>query len=408
MIRESMLSLTTANFRNQLETEPIGNILLFWMTYPVDKTNEGIYEALSNNLRIHNEVPRSAILCARIMWTFSAAYRKFNKNEYLSLAGHAYAYLKGVFWDHDHGGLYWSVDDQGNPVRNRKHHYAQAFGIYGLSEYYRATGDPQNLEFAKDLFHLLEEHAYDGKNGGYIEGSSRSWDTLDDLRLSTKEGDWRKSMNTMLHILEAYTKVLRAWDDARLTAQHKFLIETFLEWIIDPKTHHCRLFFDDQWRSQQPLISYGHDIEGSWLLVEAAEIRGDDVLLARVQDVSIQMAEVVYCQGRDSDGSLFYEGTLQKITEAYKSWWVQAGAVVGFLNAYQLSNKAYFAQAAQQCWSYIQTKLVDRTHGDWHKQRNPDGTVNHHIFKTDPWECPYHHNRACLEMLERLQRRSRN
>jgi mannobiose 2-epimerase len=209
----------------------------------------------------------------------------------------------------------------------------------------------------------------------------------------------------MLHILEAYTNLLRVWDDPRLKAQQEALIETFLERVIDPQTHHFRLFFDDQWHSLVPHASYGHDIEGSWLLVEAAEVQGDETLLKRVQEAAIQMAEAVYRQGRDSDGSLFYEGDQEKIIEAHKSWWVQAEAMVGFYNAYQFSKQSYFSQAARQCWSYIQANLVDRTHRDWYKGRHPDGRVDESIYKAGPWECPYHHSRACLEMLERLQSR---
>ena len=223
------------------------------------------------------------------------------------------------------------------------------------------------------------------------------------MRLSAKEKNCHKSMNTMLHILEAYTNLLRVWDDAKLKAQHKALIEIFLTKIINPHTHHFKLFFDDLWESRLPHISYGHDIEGSWLLVEAAEVQGDEVVLASVQESALLIADAVYRQGRDYDGSLFYEGDPQKIIGAEKAWWVQAEAMVGFYNAYQISHQTYFSQAAQECWSYIQTNLVDRTHGDWYKQCYPDGRLNNSIYKAGPWECPYHHSRACLKLLEQLQ-----
>jgi mannobiose 2-epimerase len=248
----------------------------------------------------------------------------------------------------------------------------------------------------------LEEHAYEANHGGYIEGSSRTWGELNDMRLSTKEINCRKSMNTMLHILEAYTNLLRVWQNAELKRRHRNIIEIFLDKIIDPQTNHFKLLFNDAWDSLIPHISYGHDIEGSWLLVEAAEIQGDETLLARVRGSALRMAEAVYHRGRDVDGSLFYEGDLQRVVDAAKAWWVQAEAMVGFYNAYQLSHNEKYLEAIRQCWAYIQTSLVDHKHGDWFKERRPDGSINDDIYKVGPWEGPYHHSRACFEILDRL------
>jgi mannobiose 2-epimerase len=394
-------ALNKSDFRHQLEQELTENILPFWMTHVVDKVNGGFYGAVTNNLQVHNEVPRSAILCTRILWTYAAAYRRLGTEQYLSTARWAYDYLTRVFWDQDYSGLYWQVDYRGNPVFDRKHHYAQAFGIYGLTEYYRATQEPQSLALAQELFHLLETHAYDPVYRGYIEGSSRKWESLEDMRLSDREINCRKSMNTMLHVLEAYTNLMRVWDDTHLKVQHRALIEAFQQHIIDHQTHHFKLFFDDQWHSLSENVSYGHDIEGSWLLVEAAEVQGDADLIAQVRKSAVNMAEAVHREGIDDDGSVFYESGPQGLVDTSKSWWVQAEAVVGFYNAYQLSGQAHFLQAALRCWSYIQTKLVDRTHGDWYKQLHRDGTPDNSSYKVGPWECPYHHSRVCFEMLVR-------
>jgi mannobiose 2-epimerase len=390
------------DFREQLNKELTGNILPFWMAHTVDKVNGGFYGALTNDLEIHNEVPRSAILCARILWTYAAAYRRMGAEEYLSMAKWAYDYLTRVFWDQEYGGLYWTVDYKGNPVFDRKHHYAQAFGIYGLSEYYRATQEPRNLALAQELFRLLEKHAYEPTYGGYIEGSSRKWEKLEDMRLSDRDLNCRKSMNTLLHILEAYTNLLRVWDDVHLKAQHKALIETFLQHVIDPSTGHFKLFFDDPWNSLLDNMSFGHDIEGSWLLVEAVEMQNDPQLLERVKEASVKIAAAVYKDGIEEDGSIPYEANSEGLVDPEKSWWVQAEAMVGFYNAYQLSGQEHFAQAAYRCWEYIQNRMVDRTYGDWLKKLHRDGTPNPGAFKTGPWECPYHHSRACFEMLDRL------
>jgi mannobiose 2-epimerase len=394
--------ITKTELRAQIEQELTGNILPFWMAHTVDRANGGFYGALTNDLVIHNEVPRSAILCARILWTYATAYRELGSPEYLTMADWAYDYLTRVFVDKEYGGLYWQVDMHGQPVMDRKHHYAQAFAIYALSEYYRATKKPESLALAQELFRLLEKHAYEPVHGGYIEGSSRTWETLADMRLSDKDINSRKSMNTMLHMLEAYTNLLRVWDDPALKKQHRAIVETFRRHIIDPSRHHFKLFFDDAWNSLLPHDSYGHDIEGSWLLVEAAEVQGDPQLLADMRQTAVEIAQVVYDEGLEPDGSIPYEGGPHGIVRDVKSWWVQIEAVIGFYNAYQISGRQHFATAAWRSWAYIQEKLVDRAHGDWFKDLHHDGTPDEASYKVGPWECPYHHSRACFEMLHRL------
>ena len=391
-----------SDFRQQLEEELTGNILPFWMTYVVDKTNGGFYGAVTNDLQVHNKVPRSAILCARILWTYASAYRQLGEEQYLSMARWAYDYLTRVFWDQAYGGLYWEVDYKGNPISNDKNHCAHAFGIYALSEYYRATQEPQSLVLAQTLFHLLEKHAYEPVYQGYIEGSSRKWGVLVDIRLCDREFNCRKSMSTMLHILEAYTNLLRVWDDSRLKAQHRSLLNTFQQHIIDHQTGHFKLFFDDQWHSLSEGLSFGHEIEGSWLLWEAAEVQGDMALLAQIRESVISIAAAVYREGFDDDGSLFDKSSPEGLVDTRKEWWVQAEAVVGYYNAYQLSGQVHFAQAAYRCWTYIQTKMVDHEHKEWFKQVHRDGSPDTTRYKVGPWDCPYHNSRLCFEMLARL------
>ena len=398
----ALQDLYTTGFRSQLEQELTGNILPFWMAHTRDEANGGFYGALTNNLEIHNEVPRSAILCARILWTYATAFRKLGNQEYLEMAGWAYDYLRRAFLDPEYGGVYWTVDSSGRPVMDRKHHYAQAFAIYGLSEYYQATGQPESLALAQALFQLLEKHAYDPVEGGYREGSSRKWEALADMRLSDRDLNCRKSMNTLLHVLEGYTNLLRVWDDPALKRQQRALIETFLQHVIDPATGHFKLFFDDRWNSLLPNLSFGHDIEGSWLLLEAAEVQGDPALVEQVRLAAIRLATAVYQDGLEPDGSLPYEADAHGLVDSDKSWWVQAEAMVGFYNAFQISGEARFARAARRSWDYIQAKMVDRVYGDWIKKLHRDGTPDEASYKVGPWECPYHHSRACFEMLGRL------
>ena len=399
---QDVLLINKSDFKNQLLHELEDNILPFWINHVVDKENGGFYGAITNDLEIHNEKPRSAILCARILWTYAIAYRRLRKEEYIAMARWAYDYLTQVFWDQEYGGLYWEVDARGHPVSDRKHHYAQAFGIYGLTEYYKITKEQKSLQLAQNLFHLLEQHAFDTNYQGYFEGSTRAWKPLTDTQLSEREIDCSKSMNTMLHILEAYTNLLRVWKDDKLKNQHCALIHVFQKRILDSHTGHFKLFFDNQLNSLSELISFGHDIEGSWLLWEAAEMQGDRKLSESIREVAIHIATAVYQEGTDEDGSLVYEADSHGWTDTCKSWWAQAEAMVGFYNAYQLSGQVQFEQAALRCWSYIQDKVVDKVNGDWFKELHRDGTPDNSRFKVSPWDCPYHHSRACLEMISRL------
>ncbi len=391
-----------SEFRQQLEQELKGNILPFWSTYSVDPINRGFYGALTNDRRILNTVPRSAVLCARILWTFSAAYRLFGLEEHRATALWAYDYLTNVFWDADYGGLFWQVDLKGRPVDDRKQAYAQAFGIYGLAEYCRATKDSRSLSLAQSLFQLLEKHAFDPIHGGYIEGCDRKWGPRADMRLSERDLNCRKSMNTLLHILEAYTNLLRVRDEVQLRIQHRALLDQFMHHIVDPSSGQCQLFFDDRWESMSDEVSYGHDIEASWLLWEAATCHDDPLLKAQVRSTALALAGAVYREGREEDGSLVYTGGKNGWVDTSKAWWVQAEGMVGFHNSYQLSGEEHFARAARQCWDFIQNYLIDRKNGDWFKQLDRNGEPDPSVYKVGPWECPYHHSRACYEMLERL------
>jgi mannobiose 2-epimerase len=397
------MAIPTKDFKTKVESELQNNILPFWIEHMQDKENGGFYGALTNDLQIHNQTPRSAVLCARILWTYAAASRLFGKPEQREMAQRAYDYLTNVFLDKIYGGVYWSVDYQGNVVEECKHSYAQAFAIYGLAEYYKTTCELKSLQLARKLFEQLDAHAHDSIYGGYIEGCRRDWGALADMRLSDKEINCRKSMNTTLHILEAYTDLTFIWNYYVLQARLKELIEICLEHVIDPQTHHFRLFFDDNWTSlKNDIVSYGHDIEGSWLLVEAAKRLGDADLIQKTRSNAVLMAQAVYEEGLDADGSIFYEGGPSQVGNSDKHWWVQAEGVVGFYNAFQISGQAHFAQASQRCWETIEDKFVDRENGEWFKVLERGGTPYPGQYKAGPWECPYHHSRACFEMSARL------
>jgi cellobiose epimerase len=390
------------DLRQRIEQELRGNLLPFWIEHARDEEHGGFYGGLSNNLIVDNDQPRSAVLCARILWTYSTAERAYGEARYVDMARRAYDYLTQKFWDQQYGGVYWTLDRYGYPVNDRKHIYAQAFAIYGLAEFYRATGEPQSLRLAQDLFHLIELHSFDPLYGGNLEGCSRAWGPLADMRLSEREPNTRKSMNTLLHLMEAYTNLLRVWPDEELKAKQCGLIEMFLQHIIDPQTYHFDLFFAGDWTSLTEQVSFGHDIEGSWLIVEAAEVSGDAELLAQTQEVAVKMAAAVYQDGLDSDGAVLNEAAPHGSESTDRHWWVQAEGMVGFFNAYQISQRVEFAQEVDRLWQICESQFVDRQYGEWFKIVRRDGTPDLTQLKVGPWECPYHHSRACFEMLHRL------
>ncbi|WP_256756991.1 AGE family epimerase/isomerase [Cohnella sp. WQ 127256] len=394
--------LTMEHWRSQLEEELKSNILDFWIKHTVDELNGGFVGEIKSDMTVMPDADKGLVLHARILWTFATAYRLYQDVPYLIMARRAYDALDKFFRDREHGGLYWMVDVSGIPVQEKKQIYGQAFVIYALSEYYRATGSEEALAWARELFYLIEKHAYDYRHRGYVEALARDWSETDDLSLSGKDLNERKSMNTHLHVLEAYTNLYRVWKSEDLRMKLTELIDIHLDLIINKDNHHFMLFFDEEWNSKSEHISYGHDIEGSWLLCEAAEVLGDEEAIDRVNKVATAMAVVTLAEGLDKDGGLYNEADGHGHIDYSKDWWPQAEAMVGFINAYQLSGNAEYLQAAKDSWTFTKLFICDSENGEWHWQVSREGVPNLAYAKVDPWKCPYHNSRACFEALERL------
>jgi mannobiose 2-epimerase len=389
------------NFRQSVHRELTQNILPFWIKI-IDHENGGFYGEVAADGTPNPTASKGGILTARILWTFSHAYRIFGDPHYLAAATQAYRFLCDHFWDTEYGGTYWNVDYRGEALDPKKQIYSQGFSIYGLSEYFLAAHENQALQKAIRIFELIEQHAFDPVHGGYFESFKRNWSLAEDFRLSDKEQNDPKTMNTHLHLLEPYTNLLRAWDEPRLRQQQRRLIRTFLDHIIDPDTHHFGLFFSETWQSRNRIISYGHDIEGSWLLCEAAEVLGEASLLTEVSRAALQMAEAVYQEAREDDGAIIYEAEPGGKLLDFREWWAEAEAVVGFFNAYQQSGDEKYLQAAMLAWQYIENHQIDKVHGEWYR------TVTRQGFPVpgrlvDFWKCPYHNGRACIEIWERTK-----
>lgn len=388
--------------RKEVTEELEGNILPFWMNKMTDRERGGFYGRISGEDVLMPDEPKGAILNARILWTFSAAYRLLKKPEYLATATRAKRYLLDFFYDKQFGGIYWSVDCEGNPLDTKKQIYALGFAIYGLSEYTRATGDEEALEYAIRLFEVIEKYSFDAEKNGYVEALTRDWQPIADMRLSDKDENEKKTMNTHLHILEPYANLYRVWKDGRLKTQLKNLIELFVTKILDTQTYHLNLFFEDDWTNKYHLISYGHDIEASWLIHEAALVLGDETVLKQIEPVIVRIARAAD-EGLNADGSMTYERFSDKgETDRELHWWVQAENVVGHLNLYQHFGDEEALSTALRCWQFIKDKLIDRENGEWYWSRFADGSINRNDDKAGFWKCPYHNGRMCLEINERF------
>lgn len=389
---------------SRVENELFNNIVPFWIKYAPDDENGGFYGRVSNDLIVQKKAFKSLILNARILLTFSILYQFRRDPRFLQMADRAYQYLMRYFYDKKYGGMYWLVNFKGEVIDNKKKIYGQAFTIYAMSEYYRASGSDEALQNACDLFELIEKYNYDKNNRGYFETSNRDWTIAGDMRLSELDMNEMKSMNTHLHLLEAYTALQRVCRESALIEKLRELLRDFIDFIIDPETMHFKLFFDEHWRPKSKSVSFGHDIEGSWLLCEAVELINDKQLDSQVKEIALKMVKATIKDGfgdrkaiyaeKDGDGNLFCE----------VHWWQQAEAVVGFINAYQLSANPRYLQWAVDAWDYIEAQFVDRANGEWFYEINKHGKPQAMRCKISEWKGPYHNGRACLEVLKRLRK----
>ena len=423
--------MTLKTLKSEMQDVLQSNILPFWINRMTDNENGGFYGRIDGNGILHPDAEKGAILNARILWSFSAAYRVNGNPDYLEMATRAKNYIIDHFIDHEYGGVYWSLDSKGQPLDTKKQFYAIAFTIYGMSEYARATADREVLEYAIELYECIEQHALDREYNGYIEACTRDWGGIDDMRLSELDANYPKSQNTHLHILEAYTNLFRCLCELQSQGSCNYvpslgavipvgitvpettisevaislrnLINIFIERILNPETHHLDLFFNMDWtRGASRIESYGHDIECSWLLHEAALVLGDNELLRRVEPV-VQMVAKASEKGLRPDGSMIHEANLDTgHVDDDLHWWVQAENVVGWFNIYQhFGDKEAFDKAVN-CWEYIKTQLIDRENGEWYWSRHSDGTLNLTDDKAGFWKCPYHNSRMCIELIERV------
>ncbi len=380
-----------------------GHIMPFWCGPAVDHEQGGWMAWLSNELVPDRTKPKGLIVNARILWAFAAVYQVKPEPPFRQMADRAFDYLINRFWDAKHGGAFWQLDNAGKVLDDSKKIYGQAFYIYALTEFHRAFKSEGALHRALTLFELIEKHAHDGEFGGYIEVCRRDWSEAGpEARLSDKDMNEKKSMNNHLHVLEAYTNLYQETQNPAVEQRLHELVQIFLDRILDPRTGHLHHFFNNEWQVRSDTYTFGHDIEASWLLCEAAEVLDDPTLVARVRGVALQMADKVLAEGVRPDGGLVYEGRAGQIIDGGRECWPQAEAIVGFLNAFQISGAPKYVVAAERVWDYVEKHLIDREHGEWFWRINDDGRPDAKLPKVSEWKGPYHVSRACLETMRRL------
>jgi mannobiose 2-epimerase len=375
------------------ERELREDILPFWAERTIDREKGGFYGLITNDLEVDTDAPKGSVLNTRILWTFSAAYRAWPESLYRETADRAYAYLLGHFWDERNSGLVWMVDSVGDILDARKQTYGQAFGVYAFSEYFRATGDKDALDHAIRLFESIEAHAFEPAHGGYVEALARDWSPLEDMRLSSIDLNVPYSQNTHLHLLEAYAALLRVWPEPALRSRLRALWEILAFRIRDEKTNKLILFHDRDWKPLSDAVSHGHDIEASWLLGEAADALGDETISECTKEIGLAMADDVLAEGYDRVNGGVSDAIDHHSPVLGKEWWPQAEAVVGFLNAFELTGKDEYLDAALASWRFIEEFVIDHTYGE-----------ELDLPKVSPWKCPYHNARAALEIIERTSR----
>ena len=409
----------------QVRKELVENILPFWMEKMCTPSG-GFLGRISGDGQPDATAPVGGIMTARVLWTFASAYRVLQAEGscraemlqgYMDMALRAKRLIIDRFYDKEYGGTFWSLDADLSPADTKKQIYAIAFAIYGLAELHRACGDSEALEYAVKLFHSIEDHSFDSVQDGYFEAFTRDWKPIEDMRLSDKDANESKTMNTHLHVLEAYTCLFRVWKNPLLEARLRGLILVFEKYILGTDGH-LKLFFDDSWNCGYDIVSYGHDIEASWLLHEAALVLGEADVLARVEALVPKIVKAA-SEGFTPEGGMIYEkcgggacdeghGDTGAEVDADRHWWVQAESVVGYFNLWEHFGQPDGLENAIMCWEFIKNNIIDKDGGEWFWSLRADGSVNREDDKAGFWKCPYHNGRMCMEIIERIAQHANN
>ncbi len=386
--------------RNHLETR----LIPFWERLK-DEEHGGYYGYVDYDLNIRKDYEKGCILNSRILWFFSNAYRLLGGEHLKEDAAWAYRFLRDYCLDREFGGVYWSVTCDGRMKDDTKHTYNQAFAIYALASYYDAVKDEEALELAKKLQRLIEEKCTDPL--GYLEAFTRDFQPADNEKLSENGVMAEKTMNTLLHVFEAYTELYRVSAEESVAERLKFMLDLMADRIYDRTLGRQEVFFDREWNSLIDLYSYGHDIEAAWLVDRGLEVLGDAGYAEKLSPITKEITRHIYERA-------FYQGALLNeaengVPDKTRVWWVQAEGIVGFVNGYEKNDRdPEYLQAALRLWEYIKEFLIDPRDGaEWYWSADEfDRPVHRPVV--EPWKCPYHNGRMCIEVIQRLGKNGKN
>ena len=373
-------------------------IIPFWKNLR-DNEHGGYYGWLGYDLALDKKAVKGCILNSRITWFFANAYTLLKDESLLDEAKHGFAFMKDYCFDKENGGIYWSITYDGKPEDTTKHTYNQAFCIYALSSYYEASKDEEALAMAKELFHIIEEKCTD--EVGYLEAFDREFHLIENDKLSENGVIADKTMNTLLHVFEAYTELYRVSKDTEVKKRLEWILDTIADKIYNPKLHRQEVFFDKNYNSILDLHSYGHDIETAWLLNRGVDVLGEEAYQKKmgpiIDDLTAQVYKVAF------DGHSLANECEKGVVNTHRIWWDQAETVIGFLNGYQRNpEKKEYLEAAKSEWQFIKDYVIDKREGsEWFWEVDENGKPYPDRPIVEPWKCPYHNGRMCIEVIRR-------
>ena len=386
-------------FVNEIKNELVNHMIPFWNSMRDDECG-GYYGFLSENIELNKDYPKGCILNSRILWFYSNAYALLKDEKLKDNARHAYEFLRDHFLDEKEGGVYWSVDREGNPVDDSKHTYCQAFAIYGLASYYAITDDDEDvLYLAYELFDVIESKMRD--EGGYLEAFNKDFTPASNEKLSENGVMATRTMNTLLHVLEAYTELYRVDQALNVKDRIEEMLGIFTKHMVNYDLGRQEVFFDHDYNTLIDLYSYGHDIETSWLLDRTLDVLNEKEYTDKVRPILHTIGENIF--DRAFDGNALYNEAENGKIDHRRIWWVQCESIIGFTNMYQATNDEKYLDAAKSIWKFTKEYIIDkREGGEWHSELTGENVVITTKPIVDEWKCPYHNGRMCIEMIKRL------
>ena len=385
--------------KEEVKDHLVSAIIPFWKSLRDDEFG-GYYGYMDYDLKLNKKAEKGCILNSRITWFFSNAYTLLKDPSLLDEADHGYEFLKNHCIDSENGGIFWSMNYDGTPLDTTKHTYNQAFCIYALSSYYEASGKREALDLAFQLFHMIEEKCTDDQ--GYLEAFTKDFKPESNEKLSENGVLAEKTMNTLLHVLEAYTELYRVSKDKEVEERLKWIMDTFAEKVYNSELERQEVFFDKNYNSIIDLHSYGHDIETAWLMDRTVDVLGDETYRQKMTPITKALTKKIYEVA--FDGHSLSNECDKGVVDTNRVWWVQAETVVGFLNGYEKDpSKVEYKEAAEAEWQFIKDHVIDPRNGsEWFWLVRQDGSPVEGEPIVEPWKCPYHNGRMCMEVIRRL------